>query len=168
MLKTIVAEIDIHRQLIEELFKEYLAWANARASDEFNVSFDINAVLKQDLKKIHQFMPPEGCLLLGEYEANLAGCVGLREIDDETGEIKRMYVRPEYRRKGVGRRLLEALIQEARQVGYSKLKLDSATFAKQAIVFYRQMGFRDIEPYPESEAPKEYYSQWTFMEISLK
>ena len=167
MLKIIVADIDNHRQPIEELFREYLAWANSKASSEFGVSFDVNAVLKQDLEKLHHFMPPGGCLLLGEYEVNIASCVGLRKIDDETGEIKKMYVRPDYRRKGIGRLLLEALIEEARRIGYSKLKLDSAPFAREAQVFYWKIGFRDIHPYPESEAPREYYYQWAFMEISL-
>lgn len=78
-----------------------------------------------------------------------------------------MYVRPDYRRKGIGRLLLEALIEEARRIGYSKLKLDSAPFAREAQVFYWKIGFRDIQPYPESEAPREYYYQWAFMEISL-
>ena len=106
-------------------------------------------------------------MLLAKYELNIVVCVGLRKIDEESGEIKRMYVRPEYQRKGMGRRLLEARIEEARRIGYSKIKLDSAPFAREAQAFYRKMGFRDIDPYPESEAPREYYSQWAFMEISL-
>lgn len=161
------AEPGDSREYVEELFREYLTWANSRASSEFGVSFNINNVLNQDLNKLNQFMPPEGCLLLGKYEMRIACCVGLRKIDDETGEIKRMYVRPEYQRKGIGQRLLEALIEEARCIGYSKIRLDSAPFAREAQAFYRKMGFRDIDPYPESEAPREYYHQWTFMEIWL-
>jgi len=159
--------IDNHIQPIEELFREYLVWANSRANSEFGVGFNVNNVFNQDFNKLDKVTLPGGCLLLAKYELNIFVWVGLRKIDEESGEIKRMYVRPEYQRKVMERRLLEALIEEARCIGYSKIKLDSAPFAREARAFYQKMGFRDIDPYPESEAPREYYSQWAFMEISL-
>jgi GNAT superfamily N-acetyltransferase len=79
-----------------------------------------------------------------------------------------MYVRPDYRRKGIARALLAAIIAAARCIGYSKIRLDSARFAKVAQTLYRSFGFKDVEPYPESEIPEEYRSHWAFMEMALQ
>jgi ribosomal protein S18 acetylase RimI-like enzyme len=84
------------------------------------------------------------------------------------GEIKRMYVKPEFRRKGIGKYLLETILNEARQIGYSKIRLETAPFSQTAQLLYRSFGFQDIEPYPEGEIPPEYYPSWFFMELILK
>jgi GNAT superfamily N-acetyltransferase len=91
----------------------------------------------------------------------------MRRIREDTGEIKRMYVRPDYRRRGIGLALLEALIAEARQIGYPTIRLDSTRFMKAAHALYRSLGFREIDPYPESEIPQELQHQWVFMEKRL-
>jgi len=77
-------------------------------------------------------------------------------------------VRSDYRRKGIARALLAAIIAEARFIGYSKIRLDSARFAKEAQTLYRSFGFKDVEPYSESEIPEEYRSHWAFMEMVLQ
>ena len=97
----------------------------------------------------------------------------MRKIGEKVGEIKRMYVRPVFRGKGMGRTLLEKLIDEAQDCGYSKLRLDSGPFMKEAHGLYYSFGFRNIEPYPESEVlgediPKEISENWIFMEMDLK
>lgn len=134
-------------------------------SREFDISFDVNALLKHEMAKIQQFSPPSGRLLLAEYEGKIAGCACLRKMGEDVGELKRMYVRPEYRRKGIGRSLLQAIMTEANQIGYSKIRLDSAPFAKEAQALYYLVGFQNIEPYPESELPEKYRSRWVFMEM---
>jgi ribosomal protein S18 acetylase RimI-like enzyme len=156
-----------HKQHVRELFWEYLQWANLMAMREFDVSFDVNTALEQDLAKLHQFSPPKGRLLLGEWEGKIVGCACLRKTGEDVAEIKRMYVRPEYRRRGVARSLLEAIINEARQSSYSKIRLDSAPFAREAQALYRELGFHNIEPYAESEIPEKYRSHWVFMEMAL-
>lgn len=167
MLRIILLEMDEHRHQVIDLFYKYLQWANLMAMREFDVSFDVNTALEQDMAKLYQFAPPEGRLLLGEWEGKIVGCACLRKIGEDVGEIKRMYVQPEYRRRGIGRSLLEAIINEARQSGYSKIRLDSAPFARRAQVLYHSLGFRNIEPYAESEAPEQYRSYWAFMEMAL-
>ena len=106
--------------------------------------------------------------MLGESETKIAGCACLRKIGEDIGEIKRMYVKPEFRRKGIGRSLLQAIIHEAWQIGYSKIRLDTAPFAKEAQALYRSLGFQEIEPYPESEIPETYRPSWVFMELVMK
>ena len=97
----------------------------------------------------------------------------MRKIREKIGEIKRMYVRPVFRGKGIGRTLLEKLINNAQDSGYTKLRLDSGPFMKEAHRLYYSFGFRNIKPYPESELlgeniPKEISENWIFMEMVLK
>ncbi|KAB8320454.1 GNAT family N-acetyltransferase [Tolypothrix campylonemoides VB511288] len=168
MLKIIQVKTNEQKRHIRELFWEYLNSANLMFGREFDISFDVNAFLEQDMAKLQQFAPPEGRLLLGEYETKIAGCACLRKIGEDIGEIKRMYVTPEFRRKGIGRFLLQAIIDEARHIGYSKIRLDTAPFAKEAQGLYRSLGFQEIEPYAESEIPEKYCPSWLFMELLIK
>lgn len=137
-------------------------------NQEFNISFDILTVLEADMARLHQFAPPQGRLLLGQYEAKIVGCTCLRKISEDVGEIKRMYVRSDYRRKGIAKALLAAIIEEVRFIGYSKIRLDSAPFAKEAKVLYHSLGFKEIQPYLESEIPEKHRSDWTFMEMAFQ
>ena len=68
---------------------------------------NFSAMLEQSMAKLQQFAPPSGRLLLGEYQAKIAGCAGLRKIDENVSEINRMYVRPEYQKMGIARSLLK-------------------------------------------------------------
>ncbi|BAY42755.1 GCN5-related N-acetyltransferase [Scytonema sp. HK-05] len=168
MLKIQQVETDEHRCHVRELFWENLSSTNLMIIHEFGISSDVSAILEQDMAKLQQFAPPQGRLLLGEYETKIAGCACLRKIGEDVGEIKRMYVRPEFRRKGIGRSLLQAIIHEAKQIGYSKIRLDTAPFAKAAQALYRSLGFQEIEPYPESEIPEKFRPSWVFMELVIK
>jgi GNAT superfamily N-acetyltransferase len=106
-------------------------------------------------------------LLLAIEGATAAGLACMRRIRQDTGEIKRMYVRPEFRRRGIGRALVEALIAEAREIGYATMRLDSTRFMAAAHSLYRAMGFHEIEPYVESEIPSQFHQHWVFMEKQL-
>ena len=95
------------------------------------------------------------------------GVACMRRIRENIGEIKRMYIRPKFRGKGIGRALLECLFDEAREMGYPKILLDSSRFMKEAHSLYRSAGFQEIDPYPESEIPSEFQAHWIFMEKKL-
>jgi ribosomal protein S18 acetylase RimI-like enzyme len=80
-----------------------------------------------------------------------AGCVALHKIDGSICEMKRLYVRPQFRGKGVGKILAERVIAEAREIGYTKLRLDTVEpVMRTAVAMYRNLGFRDITPYREN------------------
>src|ERR1700730_5280717 len=95
-----------------------------------------------------EYAPPEGRLLLVECEGQLAGCVALHKLGRGVCEMKRLYLRPQFRGKGLGRALAERVIAEARQVGYRRMRLDTVeTVMKDAVAMYRKLGFKQIAPY---------------------
>jgi putative acetyltransferase len=94
------------------------------------------------------YAPPTGRLLLAEYEAQFAGCVALHKIEDGICEMKRLYLRSQFRGKGLGRVLAERIITEARQIGYQRMRLDTVEpVMKDAVAMYRRFGFKEIAPY---------------------
>jgi len=94
------------------------------------------------------YAPPDGRLLLAEYEGKLAGCVALRKWEAGICEMKRLYLRPSFRGKGLGRTIAEKIIAEARNIGYQCMRLDTIEpVMKDAVEMYRKLGFREIAPY---------------------
>ncbi len=94
-----------------------------------------------------EYAPPYGRLFLARAEAELAGCVALRRIDEASCEMKRLYVLPRSRGMGVGRALTTAVIDAARQIGYRRMRLDTLPSMREAIPLYESLGFRRIAPY---------------------
>jgi ribosomal protein S18 acetylase RimI-like enzyme len=99
------------------------------------------------------YAPPGGVLLIARDADAAAGCVALRRLDAGTGEMKRMYVREQYRGSGLGRRLAVAVIEAAKKKGYARVVLDTLPKLAPAIALYRDLGFREVGPYLESPTP---------------
>jgi len=94
------------------------------------------------------YAPPEGRLLLVECETQIAGCVALHKLAPGICEMKRLYLRPRFRGKGLGRALAERIIAEARQIGYRRMRLDTVEpVMKDAVAMYRKLGFKQVAPY---------------------
>jgi putative acetyltransferase len=110
------------------------------------------------------YVPPTGRLLLAEYEGQLAGCVALHQLSPGIGsefcEMKRLYLRPQFRGKGLGRALADRIIAEARQIGYRRMRLDTVEpVMKDAVAMYRKIGFKEIPPYRENPMPGTLYME---------
>ncbi len=108
------------------------------------------------------YAPPRGALLLAMDGERPVGCVALRALDERTCELKRLYVRPVARGRGVGRRLCEAVIAGARERGYARMKLDTVPQMAEAIALYRVLGFAPTAPYRHNPIPGA-----LFMELEL-
>jgi GNAT superfamily N-acetyltransferase len=94
------------------------------------------------------YAPPDGRLLLAEFEGQLAGCVALHKLDGNICEMKRLYLRPQFRAKGLGRALAETIIAEARVLGYQRMRLDTVEpVMRDAVAMYHRLGFKEIAPY---------------------
>jgi putative acetyltransferase len=106
------------------------------------------------------YSPPSGRLLLAQVDGAPAGCVGIHALSDDVCEIKRLYVRPEFRGHQLGRKLAEKAIEEARAIGYGMMRLDTIEDGmKAAVQLYRELGFVEIAPYRENPIPSALYME---------
>jgi ribosomal protein S18 acetylase RimI-like enzyme len=94
------------------------------------------------------YAPPDGRLLLATHEDKLAGCVALHKLEPEICEMKRLYLRPQFRGKRLGRVLADQILAEARHIGYQRMRLDTVEpVMRDAVAMYRKIGFQEIAPY---------------------
>lgn len=100
---------------------------------------------------------PYGRLYLAYCDGQLAGCIGLRKIDEQNCEMKRLYVRPNFRAKHIGNQLIEQIITDAKEIGYSCMLLDTLPFLKSAIHIYERYGFYEISSYNNSPMDTSIY-----------
>ena len=152
---------------VHQLFTEYMHWVHLKLNEDYGIDFDVQAKVAQDMTDLDMFLPPDGRLVLVSLGSDVVGLGCLRKIDDELGEIKRMYVRPQFRGSGFGRKLLEHLFGQATMIGFLRLRLDGTKFMDVAHSLYNSCGFKEIDPYPESEIPEEVQEHWVLMEKDL-
>jgi ribosomal protein S18 acetylase RimI-like enzyme len=139
MLTIVSVESEERLNYIRELFTEYTNWLG------FDLSF-------QDFEKEFaelpgKYAPPDGRLFLALEDTTAVGCVALRKFEEGICEMKRLYVRSEFRRKGYGKELAKKIIDTAREIGYEYMRLDTAPNMIEAIALYYSLGFNKIAPY---------------------
>ena len=142
MLEIIEASSPRLVAMARELFEAYAASLN------FDLCFQN---FSQELAELPgEYGPPGGRLLLAFVDQQVAGCVALRALSAGICEMKRLYVSPAFRGKDIGRRLAVAMIDDARSLGYLKMRLDTVPSMKEAIALYHSLGFATTAPYREN------------------
>ncbi|PJI08154.1 MULTISPECIES: GNAT family N-acetyltransferase [Clostridium] len=100
---------------------------------------------------------PEGRLYIVKVQNEAAGCIGLKKVDDENCEMKRLYVKPAFRGQKIANKLVKTIIDDAKTIGYKNMLLDTLPFLKGAIYLYKKFGFYEIESYNNSPMDTSIY-----------
>lgn len=100
---------------------------------------------------------PDGRLYLLYYNDTLAGCIGLRKLNNDNCEMKRLYIRSDFRGKQLGNYLVKKIISDAREIGYKSILLDTMPFLTNAIKLYKKYKFYEIERYNDSPIDSTIY-----------
>jgi len=155
MIEIVEANTDDLIAKAKELFQEY---AESLGFDLCFQNFD------QELDDFPgQYSPPVGCLFLALSENQPIGCVGLRSFEKRVCEMKRLYVRPDFRGRKAGRLLAEATIKAGKVIRYEIMRLDTLPSMESANILYKSLGFRQIEPYRHNPIKGAIY-----MELNLR
>jgi ribosomal protein S18 acetylase RimI-like enzyme len=139
-MKFVQAQSPEQIEIARGLFREYAAGLNIDLCFQ-NFDQEVNGLPGN-------YAPPAGRLLLAVAGEQVAGCIALRSFGDSDCEMKRLYVRPEFRGQSLGKKLVTTLVDAAREIGYERMLLDTLPGKMdQAIALYRSFGFREIAPY---------------------
>jgi putative acetyltransferase len=147
MAEIIIANTNMEYEIAALLFKEYAAWLNIDLGFQ---KFDEELL---HLKEMYSF--PNGAILLCKSENIFTGCVAVRKKEEGIAELKRMFIKAEYRKKGIGALLLQKALEITKELHYKKIRLDTLDTMTPAINLYKKYGFYEIEPYyfnPEKNA----------------
>jgi GNAT superfamily N-acetyltransferase len=162
------ADLDRDIEAIRELWLEYFTWVNTELETRYGFPTSTSEELQHEIATIARFWPPDGHLLVAFLGDAAIGTVAMKRMTPDEAELKRMFVRPDHRHAGVGRALVDELIRVMQREGYERVVLDSPDFLAAAHSLYRSIGFMEIEPYPESEIPEEWFPRWLFMGRRLR
>lgn len=144
-----IAKEPVEVEAVQELWREY--WKSIGLPDDF-----------QGFAEEVQGLPgvygaDDGALLIAWIDGTPAGTIALRRLDDHSGEVKRLYLRPQFRGRGLGRHLLEQVIERARAIGYQAIYADTLPKLTDAIALYDRLGFERIGPYGSKPTPGAVY-----------
>lgn len=169
----IVATASTHREELIQLNVEYLEWVFNGIEEHFGIPADevvgmpATEYVPTVIDKVAGDPPPRGVFYLLEVNGGLAGMGGIRFLQSGVAEIKRIYVRPQYRGMQLGELMLRRLLSDATAFGYTSLCLDSGPFMKSAQRLYEGAGFEDCPPYDGTEVPLDFRDRWRFMQRDL-
>ena len=142
MIEIIHVETKDQVSIVRELFLEY--------AKSLGFSLCFQDFDKELARLPGEYAPPDGRLFIALDDTDAIGCIALRKLDEGICEMKRLYVKPSCRGKGLGKLLVQTVIDEAVKIGYKKMRLDTVPKMKEAIDLYRKIGFKEIKPYREN------------------
>ena len=155
MITIVHAATEEHYKEVRNLFAEY--------ADSLGFDLEFQEFSRELATLPGQYASPQGCILLAKDSDQVMGCVALRPLEDGICEMKRLYVVPGFRGRGIGRDLAQMVVNEARERGYIKMRLDTIESMKEARTLYSSLGFYAIEAYRYN--PIE---ETSYMELDLE
>jgi putative acetyltransferase len=161
MIKIIEVQTQFELEQIKDLFRNYFQFL----AHDHGLDISYQGIEDELANLSGKFAPPNGRLIMAITSEQAIGCAALRPIDERVCELKRMFVLPQYRGQGVGKALAKDLIEDARTIGYERMRLDTGNFLTAAIQLYESLGFRRIEPY--NDVPEDIRKIAIFMELAL-
>ena len=150
------------REELIPLYEEYSEML-LRANPGFGASLAQQNYDEEIAHLEDKYQPPRGSMYLIYYDGALAGCVGMKPSDEESAELKRLYLRPAFRGHNLGEQMLMRIMEDARAAGYRRLRLDTLPALRTALSLYRRIGFHEIDPYYDC-----LITGTIFMEIELQ
>jgi GNAT superfamily N-acetyltransferase len=168
MLEILTPTAEEQLDSVRQLMRTFVSWHRERHQEDLNLinRYFNTAEFEHELATLPgKYAPPKGGLLLALFDDQPAGCVALREIELGICEMKRMFVHVAFQGKGVGRGLAEAIVRQAKMLGYAKMRLDTSFRQVEAMGLYKSLGFEPIDPYYSLEP--EMRDWLRFMELDL-
>lgn len=169
MSKVFQADITRDSQRIQELFTELSRFIFDNLSQRFGVGTESDAQNRVAgwMAELDKFCPPNGGLMVAVVDNEMVGVGCLESLGEEIGHIRHFYVQPQFRGRGLGRKILDNLIEQSKVMGQKIIWIDTGWFMEAAQALYHSAGFKEISPYPGAEIPEELQPYWIFMEKNL-
>lgn len=170
MVEFVIFDPSAHRENFTELCEEYFNWMASQLQKNYDIDvyltlgITLQDYVRSNVDEFVTSLSSDEVLYLLREKEEIIGMGALRKLKEGTGEIKRMYIKPEYRGKGLGREMLQLLLDKAKEYGFSEIYLETGAFMTPAQRLYRSMGFHDRKEYPETEVPPQLRRYWMFME----
>lgn len=170
MIEIIPADTEARIQHIVMLSQEYVTWMLDSIRQHYP-QLDISEFTSEhsydDIRKKFpgEHVPPFGRLYLATHDGKVAGCVALGKLSDTVGEMRTLFVRPNFRGLGVGKKLAETVLNDARAIGYQSICLDTLRFMESAYQLYRGFGFQECAPYGSASPTLQQYIR--YLELKL-
>jgi putative acetyltransferase len=171
MIQVVAAHTEPHLQAAITLSQEYVMWMTAAIRQhypeldlaEFTAEHDYDDLRR---KFPGEHVPPYGRLYVALYGEQAGGCIALGRLSSGVCEMRTLYVRPKMRGLGIGRRLVDTVLRDARAIGCTHMRLDTLGFMHSALRLYHALGFRNIDPYRDvSDGLRQYIR---FLELDLR
>lgn len=162
-----------HKEDFIQLNVTYIGWIADQVLERYGFDFKdtmgmtVEEYVRSNYESFTSIPPDDGVLFILEDSGKVIGMGTLQRYKENVGQIKRMYIRPEYRGQGFGKKLLEKLVAAGKDREYSALRLDTGGFMDTAQHVYTSVGFKKIPEYTESEVPIPLRQHWFFMELKI-